>query len=43
MYVIKESYNKTRQVLWEINILLYYIKVKLEITTEALILQGLFR
>ena len=26
MYVIKESYNKTRLVLWEINISLYHIK-----------------
>jgi hypothetical protein len=26
MYVIKESYNKTRLVLWERNILLYHIK-----------------
>jgi hypothetical protein len=40
MYVIKESYNKTKQVLWERNISLYYIKVKVEITTKALMLQG---
>jgi hypothetical protein len=40
MYVIKESYNKTKQVLWERNISLYYIKVKAEITTKALMLQG---
>ena len=26
MYVIKESYNKTRLVLWERNISLYHIK-----------------
>jgi hypothetical protein len=26
MYVIKESYNKTRLVLWEINISMYHIK-----------------
>jgi hypothetical protein len=26
MHVIKESYNKTRLVLWERNILLYHIK-----------------
>jgi hypothetical protein len=38
--VIKESYNKTRQVLWERNISLYYIKVKVEITTKALMSQG---
>jgi hypothetical protein len=36
MYVIKESYNKTRLVLWERNILLYHIKMKVEITTKAL-------
>jgi hypothetical protein len=39
MHVIKESYNKTRQVLWERNISLYYIKVKVEITTKALMSQ----
>ena len=40
MYVIKESYNKTRLVLWERNILLYHIKMKVEIKTKALMLQG---
>jgi hypothetical protein len=40
MHVIKESYNKTKQVLWERNISLYYIKVKVEITTKALMSQG---
>ena len=40
MYVIKESYNKTKQVLWERNISLYHIKMKVEITTKALMLQG---
>jgi hypothetical protein len=40
MHVIKESYNKTRQVLWEINISLYYIKVKVDITTKSLMSQG---
>jgi hypothetical protein len=40
MYVIKESYNKTKQVLWERNISLHYIEMKVEITTKALMLQG---
>ena len=40
MYVIKESYNKTKRVLSERNISLCYIKVKVEITTKALMLQG---
>jgi hypothetical protein len=40
MHVIKESYNKKKQVLWERNISLYYIKVKVEITTKALMSQG---
>jgi hypothetical protein len=40
MYVIKESYNQTRLVLLERNILLYYIKWKVEITTKALMSQG---
>ena len=40
MYVIKESYNKTKQVLWEINISLYHIKMKVDITTKDLMSQG---
>ena len=40
MYVNKESYNKTRLVLWERNISMYHIKMKLEITTKALMSQG---
>jgi hypothetical protein len=40
MYVIKESYNKTKQVLWERNISLYHIKMKVEITTKSLMSQG---
>jgi hypothetical protein len=40
MYVIKESYNKTRLVLWERNILLYHIKMKVEIITKSLMSQG---
>ena len=40
MYVIKESYNKTRLVLWERNISLYYIKWKVEIATKSLVSQG---
>ena len=40
MYLIKESYNKTNQVLWEINISLYHIKMKVEITIKALMSQG---
>jgi hypothetical protein len=40
MHVIRESYNKAKRVLWEINISLYYIKVKVEITTKDLMFQG---
>jgi hypothetical protein len=40
MYVIKESYNKTRLVLWERNISMYHIKWKVENTTKALMFQG---
>ena len=40
MYVIKESYNKKRKVLWERKILLYHIKTKVEITTKSLMSQG---
>jgi hypothetical protein len=40
MYVIKESYNKMRLILWERNILLYHIKYKVENTTYALMSQG---
>jgi hypothetical protein len=36
MYVIKESYNKTQQALYERIILLYHIKREREITTMAL-------
>jgi hypothetical protein len=36
MYVIIESYNKKKQVLWERNITLYYIKIKVDITTKSL-------
>jgi hypothetical protein len=36
VYVIKESYNKTRLVLWERNISLYHIKMKVEIKTKSL-------
>jgi len=36
MYVIKESYNNTKQVLWKRNISLHYIKMKVEITTKIL-------
>jgi hypothetical protein len=35
MYVIKESYNKIRIILWERNILLYY-KYEKESTTRSL-------
>ena len=35
MYVIKESYNKTQQVLYEKIVLLYHIKCEIEITTMA--------
>jgi hypothetical protein len=40
MYVIKESYNKKKKVLWERNISLHYIEMKVEITTKALMSQG---
>jgi hypothetical protein len=37
MYVIKESYNKIRTILWEIDVSLYY-KYEKENTTNALML-----
>jgi hypothetical protein len=37
MYVIKESYNKIRTILWEIDVSLYY-KYEKENTIDALML-----